>query len=125
MLRGAENSGVLREYCEILRTPEAKHAFLYIVGWAPTLKGYDCFPSSHGHIKDFRFLRDNKCDFAFIPKQKWMLFYFRKPCLSLPKFSREEIVFRFPGAKENKTGEFAVRLEYMDDVMRLASYIQC
>lgn len=124
MLRGAENSEMLREYYEILVTPEAKHALLYMIGWASTLKGYDCFPSSHGYIKDFRFLREDDCDFAFIPNQKWMLFYFRKPCLSLQKFSREEIFGRIPDVKENATGEFTVRLKSMSDVMRLASYIE-
>jgi hypothetical protein len=124
MLRGAESGEVYREYCEILRTPEAKHAFLYMVGWASTLKGYDCCPGSHGHIKDFRFLRGNDCDFAFIPNHKWMLFYFRKPCLRLPKFSRDEIVGRFPCAKENKSGEFTVRLRNMSDVMHLVRYIE-
>jgi hypothetical protein len=124
MLRGAESSEVYQEYYEILRTPEAKHAFLYVIGWASTLKGYDCYPGSHGHIKDFRFLRNDDCYFAFIPNQKWMLFYFRKPCLCLPKFSRDEIIGRFPCAKENKSGEFTVRLKNMSDVMRLVCHIE-
>lgn len=125
MLRGAENSELFRKYYEVLCTAEAKHAFLYMVGWASTLKGYDCFPGWHGHIQDFRFLRGNDWDFAFIPNQRWMLFYFRKPCLSLPKFSREEIICRIPNAKETNAGEFTVRLESVSDVMRLADYIEC
>ncbi|WCM53257.1 hypothetical protein OH720_09650 [Pseudomonas sp. WJP1] len=125
MLRGAENSELYREYYEILCTPEAKHAFLYMVGWASTLKSYDFFPSSHGHIKDLRFLRGNDWDFAFIPNQRWMLFYFRKPCLKLPKYSREEILGRIPGAKETNAGEFTARLKNVNDVMRLAGYIEC
>ncbi|MFU3343836.1 hypothetical protein ACM7LD_04565 [Pseudomonas aeruginosa] len=124
MLRGAEHSELYREYYEILSAPEAKHAFLYMVGWASTLKGYEFFPSSHGPIKDFRFLRGNDWDFAFIPNQKWMLFYFRKPCLRFPKYSREEILGRVPGAKENSAGEFTVRIENISSVMRLASYIE-
>lgn len=125
MLRGAENSELFREYYETLRTPEAKHAFFYMVGWASTLKGYDFFPGSHGRIKDFRFLRGDDCDFAFIPNQRWMLFYFRKPCLRLPKFSREEIIGRIPGTKENNQGEFTVRLKNVSEVIRLADYIEC
>lgn len=124
MLRGAESIELYRDYYEILRTPEAKHAFLYMVGWASTLKGYDVFPSSHGHIKDFRFLRGKDWDFAFIPNQKWMLFYFRTPCIRLPKYSREEILGQFPDAKETNAGEFTVRLQNVSDVMRLAGYIE-
>ncbi|MNZ55194.1 hypothetical protein D3C78_731160 [compost metagenome] len=124
MLRGAENSELYREYYEILRSPEAKHAYLYMIGWASTLKGYDFFPASHGHIKDFRFLRGNDWDFAFIPTQRWMLFYFRKPCLRFPKYSREEILGRMPTAKETNVGEFTVRLENVSDVIGLAGYIE-
>lgn len=124
MLRGAEHSELYREYYEILCVPEAKHAFLYMIGWASTLKGYEVFPGFHGHIKDFRFLRGNDWDFSFIPNQKWMLFYFRKPCLRLPKYSCEEILKRIPGAKENNAGELTVRIENMNDVMRLTGYIE-
>lgn len=124
MLRGAENSELYREYYEVLCTTEVKQAFLYMIGWASVLKGYEFFPSSHGHIKDFRFLRGNDWDFSLIPNQKWMLFYFRKPCLRLPKYSREEIFSRIPRAKETNAGEFTVRLESVNDAMVLARYIE-
>ncbi|MDT4883443.1 hypothetical protein FQZ97_1194840 [compost metagenome] len=97
---------------------------MYMVGWASTLKDYDFFPDSHGLIKDFRFLRGNDWDFAFIPNQRWLLFYFRKPCLRLPKYAREEILDRVPGANETNAGEFTVRLENVSDVLRLVAYIE-
>lgn len=124
MLRGAEHSELYRDYYEILCAPEAKHAFLYIVGWASTLQDYESFPDSHGHIKDFRFLRGNDWDFSFIPNQKWLLFYFRKPCLRLPKYSRDEILARVSGARENNAGEFTVRIENLTAAMHLAGYIE-
>jgi len=95
-----------------------------MIGWASTLQGYEVFPSSHGYIKDFRFVRGNDWDFSFIPNQKWMLFYFRKPCLRLSKYSSEEIQEKIPGAKENNSGEFIVRIETINDVMRLSNYIE-
>ncbi|MCY1429495.1 hypothetical protein D9M71_454150 [compost metagenome] len=124
MIRGAENSGLYQEYYEIVRSPEAKRAFLFMAGWASTLRGYDFFPASHGHIKDFRFLRGNDWDFAFIPNQKWLLFYFRKPCLRLPKYSRDEILGQLSSARQTNAGEFTVRLEKVSDVIRLACYIE-
>ena len=57
MLRGAENQSLYVEYHDIVRNLGAKQAYCFLIGWASALQNYECFPSSHGHIKDFRFVR--------------------------------------------------------------------
>ena len=71
----------------------------------------------------FRFMRGNEWDFAFIPNQQWLLFYFRAPCLRLPKYTRQAIVERFPKAQETGSGEFSVRLMNLNDALRVSAYI--
>ena len=57
MLKGAENSALYREWYETVQAPDARLAFFYLVGWASSLKNHECYPTTHGVIKDFRFMR--------------------------------------------------------------------
>lgn len=123
MLNGVESQHLYREYYELIQSAETRHAYSYLVGWASSLSHYDCFPSHHGLIKDFRFIRGGEWDFAFIPNQKWLLFYFRKPALRHQKYSRSEIMCRFPNANENNAGEFTVRISTVAEAVSLAAYI--
>lgn len=123
MIRGAEDQDLYSDYYDGIQSVEVKQAYCFLVGWASTLRGYDCFPGVHGYIRDFRFMRDNEWDFAFIPNQKWLLFYFRAPCLQHPKYTRQAIIERFPEAKETGSGEFTVRLTNLSDALRVSSYI--
>lgn len=124
MLRSAGNRELYVEYYDIVLNPEAKQAYSFLVGWASTLRGYDCFPSSHGHIKDFRFVHDEDWDFAFIPNQKWLLFYFRKPCFRFSKYARQEILQRFPAANETGSGEFTIKIASLDGAILLSAYVE-
>jgi hypothetical protein len=124
MLRSTDNQELYTEYQAIVVDTDAKQAYSYIIEWASMLAGYECFPSSHGHIKDFRFMRGKDWDFAFIPNQKWLLFYFRKPSLRLPKYTKQEILNRFPAAHETTGGEFHIRIANLEDARLLASYIE-
>lgn len=123
MLQGASNSELYVEYYEAIVSPDTKQAYSFLIGWAATLRGYDCFPGSHGHIRDFRFVRGDDWDFAFIPNQKWLLFYFRKPCLNFPKYERREILRTFPDANETGSGEFTIKIASLGDAIRLATYV--
>lgn len=123
MLKGAENQSLYVEHYDYVLAPETRQAYLYLIGWASTLKEYECYPSFHGVIKDFRFMRGEDWDFAFIPNQQWLLFYFRKPCLRLPKYSRDEILSRFPDASENPSGEFTTKVTSLPLAVRISEYI--
>lgn len=124
MLAGAENKNLYSEYYEIIKSSEAKRAYIYLTGWAASLKSYDCFPSSHGVIKDFRFMRGTDWDFAFIANQKWLLFYFRKPCLVIDKFSKFRILEHFQNATENKAGELTIRVCTLEMAIQISAYIE-
>jgi hypothetical protein len=124
VLAGAENQNLYREYYEVIQSNEAKQAYSYLIGWAASLKSHECFPSSHGVIKDFRFMRGTDWEFAFIPNQKWLLFYFRKPCLNIEKFSKSKILERFPSATENNAGEFTIRVSTLEIAAQISAYIE-
>jgi len=124
MLDGAKKQNLYREYYEVIQSSETQKAYNYLIGWAASLKSHDCFPSSHGVIKDFRFMRGNDWDFAFIPNQQWLLFYFRRPCLNAEKFSKPKIMENFPGATENNAGELTVRVSTLEIAIHLAAYIE-
>ncbi|MNZ82292.1 hypothetical protein D3C78_1009860 [compost metagenome] len=124
MLGGAKNQGLYREYYEVIQSSEAKQAYNYLIGWAASLNSHDCFPSSHGVIKDFRFMRGNDWDFAFIPNQQWLLFYFRNPCLNSEKFSKARVTESFPNATENNAGELTIRISTLEMAARFAEYIE-
>jgi len=124
MLNGSENQSLYRDHYELIEDVGTKQAYSYLVGWASSLKHYDCLPSFHGVIRDFRLMHGSDWEFAFIPNQKWLLFYFRKPSLEYIKYSRHEIMSRFPEAKENNAGEFTVKISTLSEAVKLAAYIE-
>ena len=124
MLKGADNKNLYLEYYQIPQLTEVKKAYSYIIGWASSLREYECYPGPHGFIKGFRFMRGENWDFAFIPNQKWLLFYFRNPCQVIKKFSREAMSKSFPEATENNRGEYTIKISSLNMAIRLASYIE-
>lgn len=124
MLLGIAEQDSYLAYYDIAASQDVRSAYCYMVGWASSLKSHICFPSSHGHIKDFRFMRGDCWDFSFIPNQKWLLFYFRTPCLKLPHYSPAEILSRFPVAKKTSAGEYHVRISNLEAAVLLSTYIE-
>jgi len=94
-----------------------------MIGSAATMPGFECFPTHHGIIPDFQYHNKNECLFAFIPNQQWLLFYFRKPALKRPQYSRETVLKRFPDAKENKNGELTLRVSDIDQARKLVEFL--
>lgn len=123
MLKGAVNEPLFAEYYDLIATTEAKAAFSYLVGWSASLKGYECFPSDHGVIKDFRFILDGNWDFAFIPNQQCLLFYFRWPCQQLDKYTRKDMFETFPDVSENNAGEDTLKTSSLKQSNKLTSFI--
>ena len=101
-----------------------KDAYAFLVGWGAASQQYACCPGSHGYIKDVRYMVGDAWYFSFVPNQQWLLFYFRKPCLGVPKYSRANIMQHFPAAKETSGGEFTVRVASLQDALRVARYIE-
>lgn len=125
MLRGNEDADLIRSHYEWITSQEARRAYCYVVGWASTLPGYLCFPGRHGHISDFRFMRDGQWDFSFIPNRKWLLFYFRTPALRLPNFTGAGITSKFPDAVKTSASEFKLRIATVDRAAQVTDYIEC
>lgn len=124
MLAGLPDSLHLLLLLEKIRDPAARDAFHYMVGWAATLRDYECFPSRHGAIHDFRFHRGTHQDFAFIPNRKWLLFYFRRPCLKLPGFAESELRKLTPAVKRNSKNEWTVKVADVIAAKSVAAFIQ-
>jgi len=124
MLLGAENAKLYREHAELVRTESARAAYAYLIGWSSTLAGYECFPSRHGIIPDYRFYRGRSWDFAFIPNQKWILFYFRKPSHKLDKYTPSLLLRQIREAEITRSGEVTVRVASLSLAKKVAKYIE-
>jgi hypothetical protein len=104
---------------------ETGDAFRYIIGFAATLKGFDCHPGLHGKIRDFRFF-DRESDeqpFAFIPNKKWLLFYLRPQAVRSGKYSLEDLRTVFKDVGTIQPEHWTVKLQTVDDVKKLAAFL--
>jgi hypothetical protein len=124
MLQGAKNAHLYRAHLALVQADSARTAYLYLIGWSSTLSGYDCFPSGHGDVPDYRFYRVKSWDFAFIPAQSWLLFYFRKPCQTIAKYEPVLVTRAIPGAAINPKGEVTVRVDSLALAETIARYIE-
>jgi len=126
MLKDDEDVGLFQELSEVIQDPETKQAYSYLVGWGASSRNYECYARAKGYIHDvrFMFIQGNEWHFAFIPNQKWLLFYFRRPCLHLKKYTRENIMQWFPSAEETNQGEFTVRISTIEDAIRIGRYVE-
>ena len=124
MLEVGASSQLFAAYGEDVVAPETKDAYAFLVGWGVASRSYSCAPGTHGRIKDVRYMFDGAQYFAFIPNQRWLLFYFRKPCLGLPKYSQQRLAQHFPALNETPGGEFTVRITSIEDALRVARYIE-
>ena len=123
MLKSAHDQSLYCDHLDRIVDPGAIDAFWYLVGWASSLRGYECFPAKKGVIHDFRWMFGEEQHFALIPNRKWLLFYFRKPSLRLPKYSRDALVAAFPEISENNGGEFTLKIFGIAEAKRLAAFI--
>ncbi len=123
MIKGAENQERYRSYFEIVKEEDCRQAFAFLVGSAAVMRGFECLPDHHGEVRDFRYYKEGECLFAFIPNQKWLLFYIRKPAQKDAKFAREAVFSVFPEASENNSGEFTVKVSNLAQAIKLNEFI--
>jgi hypothetical protein len=117
MLADTIGASLYPEWLAHVQTPEARDAFVFLVGYAATLKRYTCHVQRRGAVRDFRLKSaDGKIPFAFIVSRRWLLFYFRLPSLEPGGLSSKSIRSSFPHAKLNRRGEWTVRLHDVEDV---------
>ena len=114
MLKPDTKEDMIAEYRDVVADDDAKRAFDVLVEWARSSRHLECFPKQQGFLRSFRYFRGTAWEFAFIPNAQWVLFYFRKPALRRGKFTRSEILRRFPDAKELKGGALSLRIRDPD-----------
>lgn len=123
MLRSAHDQSLYCDFLEYIAAPDAIDAFWYLIGWASTLRRYECYPVMKGEVRDFRWFQGEEQHFALIANRKWLLFYFRKPCLRLAKYSRDALESAFPELAENNAGELKLKVYGVEEAKRIASFI--
>ena len=124
MLKSEEDGKLFLAFAGKIESQEVRDAYRYLIGWGVESARYMCQAKQQGYIDSIRFYREDSWEHAFIPNQRWLTFYFRKPCLESPKFSRNEILHHFPTAEESNAGEFIVRVSNLEDAIRVVSYIE-
>lgn len=122
MLKSETDENLISEYRDVVADDGAKRAFDVLLEWARSSKILECFPKPQGYIRSFRYYRGTAWEFAFIPNAKWVLFYFRKPALKKGKFTRSEILSRFPDAKALKGGDVSLRIRDPDRAGAVVDY---
>ncbi len=118
-----QETDLLLEELERIQGSEARSAFLYLVTDAKTRARYVVRPGKHGHIYDFRYYLDDKWCYAFIPNQRSLLWYFRRPLLN--KYAVDMVSLRneFEEVSVTNATEISVRLNDYDDAKKITGYL--
>ena len=106
-----------------IRDAKVRAAFLYLVTEAKTRAGYEAKPGKHGRILDFRYYRDEKWLYAFIPNQNSLLWYFRRPLLSEQTVDLSALRDVFDEVAVTNGEEITVRLNSLEDAERILSFL--
>jgi hypothetical protein len=115
---------LLVAWAKEITEPSAKQALWHIVGFGACSFAWNCVALMKGYMPVFRFLerKTDKRFFAFIPAQRWLLFYIRKPAINSGKYSWDDVVEAFPDA-EQKSGEWRVRVRSLAEAHLLTQTI--
>ncbi len=117
MLANTISASLYPDWLAHVETTEARDAFVFLVGYAATLRRHTCDVRQKGVVREFRLASaDGKLPFAFIVNRRWLLFRFRLPGLGPGGFTPESIRSSFREAKMTRRGEWTVRLRDVEDV---------
>ena len=125
MLRANLEEKLLVAWSDKIILPSAKAALWQIVGFAACSPSWNCHPQWKGYLPDFRLheIGSNEQFFSFVPAQKWLLFYFRKPSISSGLYSWSILSDAFPDA-EKKAGEWRVRVRTLTEANLLIGILE-
>ena len=124
MLAQSVNSSLYPTWLAHVSDAGTKEAFLYLAGFAATLKSLTCHAQFKGAVRDFRFLSENgEQPFSFIINKKWLLFYFRLPSVRSGRYNAESLAGLFPSMNTNNRGEWTVRISSLGDATRLVNFL--
>ena len=68
MLKSAHNQKLYCDHLERVIDTGAIDAFSYLVGWASSLRDYECHPDMHGDVPDFRWMQGGTTHFGVHPE---------------------------------------------------------
>lgn len=125
MLKYHDDKGLYREHREHIQAPDARVAFDYLVGRALSLARYDCEPGFHGVIRDFRYYdrASGEQPFALIVNSAHLLLYVRRAGLGRVPGGVAALREVLSSAKENRSGEWTVRVENVSDARKLCDFL--
>ncbi|WP_019627875.1 hypothetical protein [Thioalkalivibrio sp. AKL10] len=121
MLSEAKNADLAGEWLQHIEAEDVADAFVYLVGQAAVVSGYECYATRKGDVRDFRFYRAGSTEqpFAFIVNKRWLLFYFRTPAVRTGSYTFGKLHEAFDSAAENAAGEWTVKVRSICDARRL------
>lgn len=124
MLSESRNAEFYPEWLEYITEDGAKAAFVYLAGYASTLRKMNCHARFKGEIRDFQFHdASGETPFSFTINRRWLLFYFRLPSLRSGKYSRDVLEQLLPHMRETAAGEWTIRISNVDDAKRLTMFL--
>ncbi len=114
---------LLLEELDRINAQKVRAAFLYLVTDAKTRTEYVTRPDKHGYIYDFRYYRNDKWVYSFIPNQESLLWYFRRPLLN--DYAVDVVSLRqvFEEVRITNGEEIAVRLCSLEDAQNVVGYL--
>lgn len=104
-----------------IRSQAARVAYIYLIRVAQNLKGYDCYPTIKGVIRNFRYYTEGEQPFSFIVNVDSLLFYIRKPAIAQFKPALAQLRKVFAEVNEPRPHEITIRIRDLADAQRLMS----
>jgi hypothetical protein len=111
------------QHLERIQVAEVKEAYLFLVTEAKSRPNYEVRPGTHGYIRDFRYYRDGKWCYSFIPNQSSLLWYFRRPLLNDYAVDLPALQQNFLQVNLTSGNEITVRLGNYGDAAKIAEYL--
>lgn len=114
---------LLLEQFHWIESKPVQAAFLHLVTDAKTRPDYEVTPRRHGYISSFRYYRDSKWVYSFIPNKGSLLWYFRRPHLNEHPVDLEKLHQQFSDVHVTSGEEMTVRISDLPDACRIAKHI--
>ncbi len=125
MLSESMNADLYPEWLQHVESTGTRDAFMFLVGFAATLRELSCHAQFKGVVRDFRFIDlQSEQPFSFIVNKKWLLFYFRMPSVRSRRYDIELLKAAFADVNVNKRGEWTVKLKDVEQARRLTDILK-
>lgn len=114
---------LIKEYEGFIDSPAVQEAFRYLVEYAKSLQGLECFPKRQGYMRGFRYLKGSAWVYGFAVNKNSLVFYFRKPSFSSGLLPEAELRRAFPDNEVRPDGEIKVKLWNVSEARKLMKLV--